>query len=278
MKCVLSQTNFAGAVTHHGKADNYLHADLDCNGWPQAGRNEALREIRRALACHLAGDQHLAVVTQHGIDEFRDGPFSFVNPAIFNNYYVRYWMPDKPSQRPHANGDLKFTGDFFDGLGNRITMLAYANPPIPATNNRADNRGDGFGIARFNKAARTTTFECWPKVSDVTKGDRDQYPGWPITIKMTDNDGRQPKAWLPTLKFVGLIDPVVQVIDQLSGEILYTQRIKGASFTAPVYRPGLYTVKIGIDKPDRLTLHSVSSEPTQGSSAVVAELGPQTGR
>lgn len=272
MKCVLSQTNFAGAVTHHGKPDNYLHADLDSNGWPQTGRNEALAEIRRALACHLAGDQHLAVVTQHGIEEFRDGPFSFVNPAIFNNYYVRYWVPSTPPLTPFPNGNLKFTGDYFDGMGNRITMLAYANPPIPAANSRDDNRGDGFGIARFNKAARTTTFECWPKNSDVSKGDVDQYEGWPITVRMSDNDGRQPKAWLPTLKFVGVIDPVVQVVDQYSGEILYTRRIRGVTFTAPVYHSGMYTIKIGIDRADMLTLSSVASESIQGASEMVADL------
>ena len=74
MKCVLSQTAFCGAVHLHGRPENRLLADLDCNGWPQTPRNHALRAIRRAWAPHLCGDQHLAVVVQHGIDQFRDGP------------------------------------------------------------------------------------------------------------------------------------------------------------------------------------------------------------
>ena len=68
MKAVLSQTAFCGAVHMHGTRNARLLADLDCNGWPQTGRNRALEEIRRAWAVHLCGDQHLAVVVKHGID------------------------------------------------------------------------------------------------------------------------------------------------------------------------------------------------------------------
>ena len=70
MKCVLSQTAFCGAVHLHGSEENRLLADLDSNAWPQTGRNRALREIRRAWAPHLCGDQHLAVMIKHGIMNF----------------------------------------------------------------------------------------------------------------------------------------------------------------------------------------------------------------
>lgn len=272
MKCVLSATNFAGAVTHHGSAKTKLHADLDSNGWPQTGRNQALREIRRALAVHLAGDQHLAVITQHGIDAFRDGPFSFVNPAIFNNYYSRAWLPAGQGVNPIAASGLEYTGDYRDGFGNRITMFAYANPPDPFPKDRNLNRADGFGLARFNKTTRTITFECWPRICDVSKGDAGQYPGWPLTIKMTDNDGRKPAGWLPTLKFVGVTDPVLQVVEEATGEIIYTLRIKGADYAPPVYRAGLYTVKIGSDKPDKLTFKSVASKEYKDLGELVVKL------
>ena len=39
-------------------------------------------------------------------------------------------------------------------------------------------------------------------------------------------------------------DPVVQVIDQSNGEVLYTVRINGASFTPKVFKAGTYTVKV----------------------------------
>jgi hypothetical protein len=82
MQCVLSQTAFCGAVHLHGSRDNRLLADLDCNGWPQSGRRAALREIRRAWAPHLCGDQHLAVVVKHGIDASGDGPYGFTSPTL----------------------------------------------------------------------------------------------------------------------------------------------------------------------------------------------------
>jgi len=148
MKCVLSQTNFAGAVHKPGDFDNRLLADLDSNGWPQTGRRKALREMRRALAFHLAGDQHLSVVTKHGIDAYRDGPVSFVNPAIVNSYYGRWWWPkdERPGANPIEGSPLPWTGDYEDGLGNKITMYAYANPdPHRERRKKAREPDDNFG-------------------------------------------------------------------------------------------------------------------------------------
>jgi hypothetical protein len=141
---------------------------------------------------------------------------------------------------------LPWTGDFTDGLGNKITMLAYANP-----GNIQDERerGDGYGLVRFDKPARRITFECWPRFADASAGDRAQFPGWPITIEMADNDGRRPNAWLPELRFNGVQNPVVQVIAEATGELLYTIRIQGDRFQPPVYASGRYTVRAGRDKP-----------------------------
>ena len=50
MKAVLSQTGFCGGAHLHGSKENRLHADLDSNGWPQKGRNKALKLIKRANA------------------------------------------------------------------------------------------------------------------------------------------------------------------------------------------------------------------------------------
>ena len=76
MKAVLSQTLFANVATlpNDARSDNvvtgleipdsasYLQTDkfvndFDSNGWPQTGRNRALR-LFKAFATHLAGDQH----------------------------------------------------------------------------------------------------------------------------------------------------------------------------------------------------------------------------
>ncbi len=275
MKCVLSQTAFAGAVHLHGTPDNRLIADLDCNGWPQTGRNRALAAIRRAWAPHLCGDQHLAVVVQHGIDQHRDGPFGFTNPAIVNTIYGRWWHPadERPGPSSVPDSPLKWTGDYRDGLGNRITMLAYANPE-----DRTDElkRADGFGVVRFDKQNRTITFECWPRFADVNQGDTAQFPGWPITVNMRDNDGRSPVGHLPELVVSGASQPVIQVKNEQGGEILYTVRAASQRFRPPVYADGTYTVKIGRDRPDLKTataLKPVLGEAKAGApEALVVDL------
>ncbi|WP_238858027.1 alkaline phosphatase D family protein [Poritiphilus flavus] len=179
IKAVLSQTGFCGGAHIHGSLDNRLHADLDSNGWPQTGRNKALRLIKKANAVHIAGDQHLATVIQHGIDEFRDGPWAFVVPAIVNDYYSRWWWPEdeRAGTNPNVNTNLPWTGDYRDGFENRISMWAYVNPESPS-------KGGGYGLIRFQKSNREVTFECWPRNVDVRNEDAAQFEGWPITVSL----------------------------------------------------------------------------------------------
>lgn len=179
LKVVLSQTGFCGAAHHSGNIVDSIYADLDANGWPQTGRNKALRLIKKARAIHIAGDQHLATVVQHGIDSFRDGPWAFVVPAIVNDYWNRWWLPfDEANGLNHdPENPLPFTGDYFDGFRNRITMHAYANPETASN-------GAGYGLIRFNKANSTATLECWPRDVDVTKTEAAQFTGWPITVRL----------------------------------------------------------------------------------------------
>jgi len=261
LKAVLSATAFAGAVHLHGARTNRLLADLDCNGWPQSGRARALTELRRARAVHLCGDQHLAVVLKHGIDEWRDGPWSFTSPALVNTIYGRWWDPLEPGANPLRKNPA--TGDFRDGLANKITMVAYANPTDIHDERQ---RGDGFGIARFNKKKRTVTFECWPRFADARTGKKGQFPGWPIQIEIDDNDGRRPVAWLPELRFRGARDVVVQVIDDTTSEILYTIRAPGRTFRPPVFAPGRYSVRVGRDRPEFTALVASEAVPEAGRS------------
>jgi hypothetical protein len=259
MKCVLSQTAFCGAVHIHGKFTNRLLADLDCNGWPQKGRDAALTVIRRAWAPHLCGDQHLAVVVKHGITAHSDGPWGFTNPAIVNTIYGRWWSPleEKAGANPIVGSPLPWTGDYEDGLGNKITMHAYANPPADHKTNEK-NRADGYGLIHFKKDTRTMVFECWPRFSKVADGNKAQFPGWPITASYDSNDGRAVVGYLPSLQFSSLNNPVVQVIHDDSKEVLYTIRVQGNTFQPRVYSAGNYTVKYGANKPDGGTLHGLS--------------------
>ena len=260
MKGVLSQTAFCGAVHMHGGPNSRLLADLDCNGWPQTPSRRALSLIRRAWAVHLCGDQHLAVVVKHGINEHGDGPYGFTGPALVNTIYGRWWHPldEQPGPNPVPDSPLPWTGDFKDGLGNKISMMAYANPE-----DRSDERkrADGFGIARFNKKKREVTFECWPRFCDVEDGDKAQYPGWPITVKQEANDGRKVAGYLPEYVFGDGKDCVVQVVEEASGEVLYTTRSRGGRFQPKVYSKGKHTVKIGRELPDAKTLKGVVPKP-----------------
>lgn len=260
LKAVLSQTAFCGAVHVHGKPDNRLLADLDCNGWPQTGRLRTLEELRRVRAVHLCGDQHLAVVVKHGLAEHGDGPYAFTSPALVNTIYGRWWHPadEKAGPNPVASSPLPWTGDYADGLGNKITMLAYANPEDVADEKK---RADGYGLVRFDKKRRRVTFECWPRFADAAKGEKAQFPGWPVTVNVDDNDGRKPAAWLPELEVVGAANPVVQVIDEKSGEVVYTVRVPGPGFRPAVFAAGTYAVKVGRDRPDGATLEGLKAGP-----------------
>ncbi|MHC4619670.1 MAG: hypothetical protein ACYTEQ_18135, partial [Planctomycetota bacterium] len=80
MKCVLSQTVFCGSAHLHGRRDYRLLADLDSNGWPKTGRDKALREIRKAFAFMIGGDQHLGTFIHHGIERWNDAGYSFCVP------------------------------------------------------------------------------------------------------------------------------------------------------------------------------------------------------
>lgn len=177
MKVVLSQTGFCGGAHIHGDKSNRLHADMDSNGWPQTGRNKALRLIKKANAVHIGGDQHLATVIQHGIDDWEDGPWAFIVPAIVNNYYSRWWWPEDEKPGENANDKLPWTGRYLDGFDNKITMNAYVNPENPSG-------GSGFGLIKFNKADKQVTFECWPRDVDVTANEAQQFVGWPIKVNL----------------------------------------------------------------------------------------------
>ena len=276
MKCVLSQTAFCGAVHLHGTPKNRLLADLDSNGWPQTGRNKALREVRRARAVHLCGDQHLSVVVKHGIDGPADGPYGFTSPAIVNTIYGRWWHPkdEKPGPNAVPDSPLKWTGDYEDGLGNHIRMLAYANPE-----DRKDEtkRADGFGIVRFNKQKQTITIESWPRFADVRDGDKAQFPGWPMTVHAKDNDGRKSIGELPGVlvrrKDGSKVESfVVQVMENDTQEILYTFRASGNQVRLPVYRNVAHTIKVGLDRPTELVDNQVKVNAPEVESVLLHEL------
>jgi len=242
MKVALSQTIFCGGAHIHGKIGGRLHADLDSNGWPQTGRNKAISALRKAYAFHFAGDQHLGTVFHHGVDQWRDSIHSFCVPSIAN-LYLRWWKPLEPGKN-RAHGVAPILGDHLDGFNNKVTAIAVANPSPEKGGDRLTTRAAGFGITRINKKTRDVTFICWPRNIDVASKDAKPYPGWPYTFNQLDNYGRKAVAYLPSLQ-INKSNQVVQVINEKTGEIIYTLRIKGTEFRPKVFANGTYTINVG---------------------------------
>jgi len=244
MKVVLSQTIFGNMATHHGPDLKHLYMDFDSNGWPQTGRNKALSSIRKGFGFMLAGDQHLATIVHHGIDEQNDAGWSFCVPSIAN-FYPRAWMPFENKGDNYIDGLQEYTGEYLDGLGNKVNVFAHTNPgPKSGVEPSAlHDRMPGYGIVKLIKSTREITMECWPRYVDPTDPTTGkQYPGWPRTIDMEDNYARIAYKWLPTIKVTDIENPVIQVIKEDTNEIVYTLRIKGRQYTPKVFDKGNYTL------------------------------------
>ncbi|MBC8350717.1 MAG: alkaline phosphatase D family protein [Planctomycetes bacterium] len=262
MKVALSQTVFANLATHHGGALDYLRADLDSNGWPQSGRNRAVDLLRRCFAFHIGGDQHLATIVHHGIDTWDDGCWSFVVPSVAN-FYPRAFAPKNTGKYEYPAVD-DYTGKFRDGFMNYVTVHAATNPGRAMGHEPADlhDKMPGYGIVRLNKVKRAITMECWPRFADPDDPNDKPYLGWPKTISQEDNYGRKPVGYLPTIKVSSLKDPVVQVIDESNGEIVYTLRVKGQEYRPKVFAESRYTVKVSDGTTDKIiTLKGISLVP-----------------
>jgi len=264
MKVVLSQTIFANVATlpnedSHTDANvpklRILEAgeyppndvpvqDYDSNGWPQTPRDHALEKMRKGYAFHIAGDQHLGSVIEYGIESFHDAGYAFCVPSI-SNVWPRRWFPEEGglNRKPMSP---KYTGDFFDGFGNRMTVHAVSNPVFTGRKpSHLYDRATGFGIIRFQHDTRDIVMECWPRSSEKELKNQKQYPGWPVRINQFDNYVTQMKYALPRIKVPDIKDAVIQVIDEEDGEIVYTVRIKGHVFKPPVDKKGKYTFWIG---------------------------------
>jgi phosphodiesterase/alkaline phosphatase D-like protein len=263
IKAVISQTIFAnvatlpkGSVTdaitsklrvlppgEYAEGDARV-MDHDSNGWPQTPRNNALRAMRRGLAFHIAGDQHLGSTVQYGIDDWNDAAYAICVPSVANIFPRRWFPPEEGRNR--KPGSPKNTGEYLDGFGNKVTVHAVSNPTTVDVEPTAINqRAPGYGIVTFDRATRKTTMANWPRWVDPSVPDAKPYDGWPITIDQLDNGLSAAKWVLDAIESPGEDDPVVHVIDESNKETVYTLRIKGRSFVPRVFRAGLYTVKVG---------------------------------
>ncbi|WP_419194687.1 alkaline phosphatase D family protein [Novipirellula herctigrandis] len=179
-RVVLSQTIFCKASTHSGQTLKRSRYDLDCNGWPHTPRNRALKLLANNPATIMVhGDQHFGILLRHGIEQHGDGPLAFMVPGTANGF-PRAWWPE--------SGEV--TGNHMDRYGNKMTVIAAANPEKgsntlqPRKTDHPDmtafKKGSGHGLITIDSAAKTATFDMWRFPLDVPK----QFDGFPQTIPL----------------------------------------------------------------------------------------------
>jgi hypothetical protein len=288
MKVVLSQTIFSNVATlpvRESSSDNIVPklrilqageyppddvpvSDMDSNGWPQSGRNKALKTMRKAFAFHIAGDQHLGSTIQYGIDTWHDAGFAFCVPAI-SNVWPRRWYPVIPGKNRRAE-QPRYTGDFEDGFGNKMTVLAVSNPVFSGLEpGLLYDRATGYGIIRFNRDSRKIVIECWPRRTNPSNQDIRQYEGWPLIVHQYDDVFLAAPYFLPQVNIAGLTEPVVQVRHQASGEMVYTLRIRGISLKPKVFTNGLYQIRVGEPGTDQVKVFSELPATTTESERTI---------
>ncbi|MFC2089884.1 twin-arginine translocation pathway signal protein [Bacteroidota bacterium] len=290
MKASISQTIFANLSTYPDTFEtdagtprlispppgvippNYRVAkDMDSNGWPQTGRNKALRTLRKGFAVMIAGDQHLGSLIQMGVDTWDDAGYSFCVPAI-GNLWPRRWFPPQPGLE-NIEGMPAYTGKYFDGFGNRMNVFAAANPVETGKEPAAlYNRAVGYGIIRFGKLSGSITFECWKRDAGPDDEPEGMFPGWPKTISLLDNYRRPVVSWLPAYRVEGLQKyPVFQVINAETDEIIYTLRVPGNTYQPGVFTyGGAYNIRIGDPDSDNFqSFEAVQARYSRSADTVV---------
>jgi len=228
------------------------------------GRSRAVtrRAFRRAVALHIAGDQHLGSTVQYGIDDWNDAAWAICVPSVANIWPHR-WFPPYPGRSPRRTSPRN-AGEYRDGFGNKVTVRVVSNPFVVGIEPTAINdRAPGYGIVTLDRTTRKIALVNWPRWVDTSQPDAKASPGWPITIDQVDNGLTGAKWILSKIETPGVTDPVFQVIDQSNNEVVYTLRSKGSSFASPVFRAGTYTVKV--------------SAPEKGFEKVYRDLSAQKG-
>lgn len=251
MKVLLSQTVFANPATHHGTYNGYAFGDLDSGGWPKKGRDHAISIMRKGFVFHIAGDQHVASIVQYGINDYRDAGWCFDTPPISISF-SRWFRPDElqipVKNRPDHN--LPNTGEYKDAFGNLNYVYAIGNPgnfqKVPDRYEFEQAKMAGFGYVTFDQKKRTITMDSYRFMANLAEHNlENNHAGWPLTISQFDNYGRKAVAWLPVLKVNGESNPVVEIVNEKTGELEYIVRIKGNEFTSKVFEDGSYSIKIG---------------------------------
>ena len=209
-------------------------ADLDSNAWPQKGRNKALVEMRRCQATHLCGDQHLSVVVKHGIERLWRRTVrlhQFLPSSIRSTDVGGIRKKRKAGANPVAGSPLPWTGDYLDGLGNRIFDDGLCQP---GRHQRRETARRWFRSCPLQQKGSHSPPSRRGRVLPVlmTATKRSFLVGQSQSTQ-ADNDGRKPVGYLSEITVKGIDQPVFQVRKLVAGqpdEVVYTFRSRANVF------------------------------------------------
>ena len=152
-----------------------------------------------------------------------------------------------------APGAPDYTGRYFDGFGNRMTVHAVANPRADGVApERLHSRAPGYGIVRVVRDAASpgggrVTLEAWPRHVDPTSAGAAPFAGWPVDFSLGEGEGRVPAGYLPSLKFERQPGEAAKVEVLRDGEVVYCWRWHGSTLALPVFdRDAAYSVRVSV--------------------------------
>ena len=76
----------------------------------------------------------------------------------------------------------------------------------------------------------------------------------PVFFFASENEGRKPVGYLQEVA-LPYDNTVVELTNEATGELVYSRRVAGASFAAPVFSKDKYTLKIGKNRGDVIILN-----------------------
>ena len=163
--------------------------DYDANGYPPDGRTRAVKLLKEANSIAIAGDQHLGMVARQGVKSYEDGPAFFAGPA--GAAFWQRWFEGRGRLNNQFNNNPD-TGNFVDCFGNKMRVMAVANPKITHLEfveskegwgyfvGDSDLKSEGYGIVVVDHKSQNFVFECWSW--DAEPSEDEQFAGWPINI------------------------------------------------------------------------------------------------
>jgi len=176
-----------------------------------------------------------------------------ISTGLFHDVAVRYGSPEAENGRGRKSKNRE-----------QGAMEACTNAALLHLN-------DGFGVVRLDATAGNLTFErrSWGRENSP---EPTHIPGWPITVDHCIAFSRRPLAYLPAIRTDGIARPVFQVIDESSGEMIYSLRAEESVFLPRVFHDAAYSVLTGDpDTGRQKVLTGLNPVPPTETGAIVVD-------